>query len=125
MKLLAIDASTEALSVALRYDARDVLVEHFEIAPRQHADKLLPAAQALLEAHDLTLAGLDALAGCTRRFGEVIGLRIPPSAPAMWEVLPSRHTSGDTLAAMDALVRKLQEADSRAREDGMVTELAA
>jgi 3-hydroxyacyl-CoA dehydrogenase len=51
--------------------------------------------------------GLDYLAGCTRRSGEVIGLHLPQSAAAMWEVVPTRHTSGDTLAAVDVLARRL------------------
>tara|TARA_B100002052_G_scaffold292742_1_gene314770 strand:- start:580 stop:1230 length:651 start_codon:yes stop_codon:yes gene_type:complete len=102
VKLLAIDASTEALSVALRYDARDVLVEHFEIAPRQHADKLLPAAQALLEAHDLTLAGLDALA-FARGPGAFTGLRIAAGLIQGLAIGAGRPVIGvSTLAAVAA-----------------------
>ena len=49
MKLLALDASTQALSVAL-FDSNapaDVR-EHFEVAPQAHARRLLPAAERLL-----------------------------------------------------------------------------
>jgi 3-hydroxybutyryl-CoA dehydrogenase len=70
-------------------------------------------------------AGLDRIAGYTRRSGEVIGLRVAPSAPTMWELVPAKHTSGDTLSAVNALLQKLQEADNPASRGRMVTELAA
>src|SRR5699024_1409641 len=76
MKVLALDAATEALSVAL-YDAADTQVarEHFEIAPRAHATRLLPTAQRLLDEAGWQLAMLDGLA-FGRGPGAFTGLRI-------------------------------------------------
>lgn len=75
MTILAFDASTEALSVAL-YDRKRAIDDAcFEIAPREHANKLLPLAQTLLDRHDLALTDLDALA-FARGPGAFTGLRI-------------------------------------------------
>lgn len=76
MRILALDASTEALSVALYDDrAADAAREHFEIAPRAHAARLLPIAQELLDAAAWQLSDLDGLAfGCGP--GAFTGLRI-------------------------------------------------
>lgn len=76
MKILSLDASTQALSVAV-YDSTDstTALEHFEIAPRAHAAKLLPIARELLQQTGWTMAGLDGLAfGCGP--GAFTGLRI-------------------------------------------------
>jgi len=60
MKLLAIETSSEACSVALEAGGR--VVERFEVAARGHAERLLPWVQALLDGAGQTLAGLDAIA---------------------------------------------------------------
>lgn len=76
MRILALDASTQALSVALfDSDAPDSAREHFEIAPRTHAAKLLPTAQRLLTEAGWLLADLDGLA-FGRGPGAFTGLRI-------------------------------------------------
>ncbi|MES1925110.1 tRNA (adenosine(37)-N6)-threonylcarbamoyltransferase complex dimerization subunit type 1 TsaB [Salinisphaera sp. T31B1] len=75
MRILALDASTEALSVALLDAERDVAREHFEIAPRAHASRLLPEAQRLLAEAGWTLGMLDGLA-FGRGPGAFTGLRI-------------------------------------------------
>ena len=75
MTILAFDASTEALSVAL-YDRKRAIDDAcFEIAPREHANKLLPLAQTLLDRHGLWLTDLQALA-FARGPGAFTGLRI-------------------------------------------------
>lgn len=75
MKLLALDASTEALSVAVVDCVRGYEIEHFEIAPQAHARRLLPLAAELLERAELTLADLDGFA-FARGPGAFTGLRI-------------------------------------------------
>jgi len=63
MKLVAFETSTEACSVAILADGHTL--EHFEIAPRRHAELALPWAQALLAEAGLGKRQLDAVAvGC-------------------------------------------------------------
>lgn len=74
--ILALDASTEALSVALLDgDRPEQGREHFEVAPRAHASRLLPIARELLDEHDLRLTDLRAIA-FGRGPGAFTGLRI-------------------------------------------------
>lgn len=76
MKLLALDAATTALSVAV-FDsgAPCAAREVFEIAPRAHAQRLLPAAQALLGESGWVLTDLAGIA-FGRGPGAFTGLRI-------------------------------------------------
>ncbi len=77
MKLLALDTSSEACSVALLQD--DVIYHRHEIAPREHADGLLGRIDDLLQQADLRLEQLDAIAyGCGP--GSFTGLRIAAAA---------------------------------------------
>lgn len=74
--ILALDASTEALSVALLDSEHpDQGREHFEIAPRAHASRLLPISRDLLDTQGLQLADLRAIA-FGRGPGAFTGLRI-------------------------------------------------
>ncbi|MBQ5947869.1 3-hydroxyacyl-CoA dehydrogenase NAD-binding domain-containing protein [Massilia sp. ST3] len=54
-------------------------------------------------------AGVDRLARCTRRTGDVLGIRIPVSTgkSAPWELVPGRDTSSDSLCTVLALARQL------------------
>ena len=60
MKLLAIDAATEACSVGLQI-GDDILVRH-EIAPRGHALRLLPMVDEVLAEASVSLNSLDGIA---------------------------------------------------------------
>lgn len=73
MKILALDTATEACSAALLLG--DEVHERFEIAPRRHADLILPMARELLAAAGIGLSGLDAIA-FGRGPGAFTGLRI-------------------------------------------------
>jgi tRNA threonylcarbamoyladenosine biosynthesis protein TsaB len=75
IKILALDASTEALSVALIDDEAGREFEHFEIAPQAHARRLLLLAHELLARAELDLAALDGFA-FGRGPGAFTGLRI-------------------------------------------------
>ncbi|ORM69627.1 tRNA (adenosine(37)-N6)-threonylcarbamoyltransferase complex dimerization subunit type 1 TsaB [Pantoea rwandensis] len=72
-RILALDTATEACSAALlnqqQIDAR------FEIAPRDHTQRILPLVQDLLQVQQLELTALDALA-FGRGPGSFTGVRI-------------------------------------------------
>lgn len=73
MKILALETATEACSVALYIDG--IITERFELAPRMHAQRVLPMCEAVLTEGGLRLGDLDALAfGCGP--GSFTGLRI-------------------------------------------------
>ena len=60
MKILALDAATEAFSAALQIG--DDIISRFEIAPQQHSQKLLPFVEQLLSEAGIGLAQLDGIA---------------------------------------------------------------
>lgn len=73
MKLLALDTSADACSVALLIG--DELISRYQIAPRQHAELVLPMCHELLAAAGIGLTQLDALV-LARGPGAFTGLRI-------------------------------------------------
>jgi tRNA threonylcarbamoyladenosine biosynthesis protein TsaB len=78
MKILALDCSTQACSVALletHNTERPDIVERFELAARQHTQRLLPMVDELLAATQTSLQQLDAIA-FGRGPGSFTGLRI-------------------------------------------------
>jgi tRNA threonylcarbamoyladenosine biosynthesis protein TsaB len=73
MKILAIDTTTEACSVALL--GPDGLIERFQVAPREHTSLVLPWVSEVLEEGGVSLPELDAIA-VTRGPGSFTGVRI-------------------------------------------------
>lgn len=60
MKILSIDAATEACSVALYNDGE--ITNVFEICPQQHSQKLLPFVDKVLTDSGVSLSQLDGIA---------------------------------------------------------------
>ena len=73
MRLLALDTSTEACSVALLLDGE--LHMRFQLTERSHAELVLPMVEGLLEDADIAITDLDGLA-FGRGPGAFTGLRI-------------------------------------------------
>ncbi|WP_372832716.1 tRNA (adenosine(37)-N6)-threonylcarbamoyltransferase complex dimerization subunit type 1 TsaB [Pontibacterium sp.] len=97
-KILALDTSTDACSVALDIDGE--VKQDFRIIPRQHTKQLLPMVQQMLSDCDLKVSDLDAIA-VGRGPGSFAGIRIATGAAqglAFAAELPMLPTS--TLAAI-------------------------
>lgn len=73
MKLLALDAATEACSAAVLEDG--AVLERYELAPRRHAALILPMIEDVLAEAGLVVAQLDAIA-VGRGPGAFTGVRI-------------------------------------------------
>ena len=72
INILALDTTTSAFSVALRY--KGDIFHHFEIAPRRHTILALPTIDRLLHQAGITLKDLDVIA-VTRGPGAFAGVR--------------------------------------------------
>ncbi|MGH8503183.1 MAG: tRNA (adenosine(37)-N6)-threonylcarbamoyltransferase complex dimerization subunit type 1 TsaB [Gammaproteobacteria bacterium] len=73
MKLLAVETATEGCSAALAVDRK--IYSRFEIAPRRHAEIILPMCESLIAEAGIALSQLDAIA-FGRGPGAFTGVRI-------------------------------------------------
>lgn len=140
MAILAIDAATEACSVALSYQGK--LYHQFEVCPQQHSVKILPMVDEVLTQAGVRLEQLDGLAfGCGP--GSFTGVRIGvgvaqglafgadlPMVPisslqAMAQAVTRLHPSGDKVhVAIDARMGEVYTAQY-VIERGELTEYKA
>lgn len=137
MKLLAIDTSTEACSVALWLDGE--IAERYEIAPRRHTELVLPWAEQLLATAGVARSALDALA-VARGPGAFTGVRLAvalvqgmalaldrpvvPVSTLAALALPARAAlpaDATILAAIDARMGEVYLGRYAADADGLVT----
>ncbi len=133
MNLLALETSTESCSVALLAGTR--LVARSEIAPRRHADLLLPMCEAVLAEVGIARRQLDAIA-VGRGPGAFTGVRLAVSAAqgiALALDLPvitvsslaalavdAPHDATSILAVIDARMGEIYAGTFRRTADGLV-----
>lgn len=132
MKLLAIDTSTEACSVAVFVDG-EVHARH-ELAPRRHTQLVLPWADELLAAAGVAKSQLDALAvgrgpgaftGVRLAIALVQGLALALDRPVLpvstLAALAMQGEGEDILAAIDARMGEVYLGAFRRDADGLVS----
>jgi tRNA threonylcarbamoyladenosine biosynthesis protein TsaB len=120
MKLLAIETSSEACSVAL--DTGHGVIERYALTPRGHADRLLPWVEEVMKEGGLALKELDAIA-FSRGPGSFTSLRIGISVVqglawgAGLDVVPVSSLAATAQVAAQSGVRHAVVAmDARMRE---------
>lgn len=109
MKLLALDTSTEACSVALQLGTEILSLD--EVCPQQHSKRVLPMVQQLLSDAGVLLKDLDGIV-FGRGPGSFTGVRIGVGVAqglAFGAGLPLYGVS--TLAAMAQAAKRLHNAD--------------
>jgi len=120
-RILAIDSSTEACSVAL-YNQGEI-ASRYQLAPRKHAELLLPMVDSVLSEANISLTDLDAIACCVGP-GAFTGLRIATSVAqglAYAAKLPCIGISSLQILAAEAFVKSdaafcLASIDARMQE---------
>jgi len=137
MKILAIETSTEACSVALLIDG-DIIHERHELAPRRHTELVLPWADELLAQAGVKKSRLDAIA-VGRGPGAFTGVRLAialvqgmalaldkPVLPVSTLAALAMQATGDEdiLAAIDARMGEIYIGSFRRDDDGLVSPLS-
>jgi tRNA threonylcarbamoyladenosine biosynthesis protein TsaB len=136
MNLLALDTSTESCSAALL--CGDSLLERSELAPRRHAELILPMIDSLLAEAGLSRRRLDGIAvgrgpgaftgvrlGVSVAQGLALGLDIPvvpvSSLAALAQDVPASDAA--ILAVIDARMGEIYTGTFRRAADGLVEAL--
>jgi tRNA threonylcarbamoyladenosine biosynthesis protein TsaB len=131
MRLLAIETSTEACSVALWLDG--TVRERHEIAPRRHTQLVLPWADELLAEAGIARTSLDAIAvgrgpgaftgvrlGIALAQGIALALDRPLLPVSTLAVLAMQGRAPRILAAIDARMGEVYAGAFRRGDDGLV-----
>jgi len=131
MNLLAIETSTEACSVALVHG--DQVIARSEIAPRRHAELVLPMADALLAEAGLGRHALDGIAvgrgpgaftgvrlGISLAQGMALALDVPVVTVSSLAALALEAPEDDAtiLAVIDARMGEIYAASYRRDDNG-------
>jgi tRNA threonylcarbamoyladenosine biosynthesis protein TsaB len=134
MNFLAIETSTEACSVALVHG--EVVIARSEIAPRRHAELVLPMADELLAEAGLKREALDGIAvgrgpgaftgvrlGVSLAQGMAMALGIPVVTVSSLQALALEAPEDDAaiLSIIDARMGEIYVAAWRREDDGSVT----
>ncbi|HET6555469.1 MAG TPA: tRNA (adenosine(37)-N6)-threonylcarbamoyltransferase complex dimerization subunit type 1 TsaB [Dyella sp.] len=138
MNLLALETSTEACSVALIHG--DEVIARSEIAPRRHAELVLPMADALLAEAGLGRHALDAIAvgrgpgaftgvrlGISLAQGMALALDVPVITVSSLAALALEAPEDDAaiLAVIDARMGEIYAASYRRDDNGGLIALDA
>ncbi len=137
MKILALDTSTEACSAALLCDG-SVYARH-EIAPRRHAELILPMVDSVLAQAGFGLNDLDAIAfgrgpgaftGVRIAAGVTQGLALGASLPVIpisslaALAQPALGNGAVVLAAIDARMGEIYWAAYETAQDGLASPIS-
>ena len=137
MKILALDTATEACSAALLCDGS--VYERHDIAPRRHAELILPMVDAVLGQAGLGLNDLDAIAfgrgpgaftgvriaaGVTQGLALGAGLPVIPISTLAALAQPALGKAAVILPAIDARMGEIYWATYESGQDGLATPLA-
>ena len=118
MKLLALETSTEACSVAVWIDGE--VRERFELAPRRHAELALPWAEQLLAEAGIAKSQLDAIA-VGRGPGAFTGVRLAIAiAQGIALALDRPVLPVSTLAALAFPFPRAREEGARRADQGPI-----
>lgn len=135
MKLLALDTSTEACSVALQYNDQRLTLD--EVCPQQHSKRILPMVQQLLAESGLALNQLDGIVfgrgpgsftGVRIGVGVTQGLAFGADLPvfgvstlqAMAQAAVRLHQATQVIAAIDARMAEVYLALYQQDADGLM-----
>ncbi|AWB67857.1 tRNA (adenosine(37)-N6)-threonylcarbamoyltransferase complex dimerization subunit type 1 TsaB [Saccharobesus litoralis] len=135
-KILAIDTSTEACSVAL-VDGQNVLANRYEVCPREHNKKVLVMTQQVLDEAQVSLDAVDFIAygagpgsftGVRITAGIVQGLAFGAKKPvigvsslaAMAHQMYRLHNAKNVIAAIDARMSEIYLGVYRVKSLGLV-----
>lgn len=140
MKLLALDTSTEACSVALQYNDQRLTLD--EVCPQQHSKRILPMVQQLLAESGLGLHQLDGIVfgrgpgsftGVRIGVGVTQGLAFGADLPvfgvstlqAMAQAAVRLHQATQVVAAIDARMAEVYLALYQQGADGLMHSVTA
>lgn len=133
MNLLAIETATEACSVALLHD--DALIDRSELAPRRHAELVLPMAEDLLAEAGIARKQLDAIAvgqgpgaftgvrlaiSVAQGLALALGIPVVPVSSLAALAMQAPNNGAATLAAIDARRGEIYAGTFRFGSDGLM-----